>query len=387
MDKRTVLVTPGPVPAPPEVLEILGRPMEHHRTPGFVACLARALEGLKRVFATERPVFIHASTGSGGMEAAIANCLSPGDECLAVVSGKFGERWADMAQAYGASVERLHVEWGRAVEPERIAEALVQRPKAKAVLTQACETSTGVLHPVREIARAVARTDAILMVDGITAVGAVEMPMDDWGLDVVVAGSQKAFMLPTGCAFTSFSEKAWRLVESSRSPRFYFDVRKELQANSGGETYFSSPVALIRALDWVLENRMRDGGSAVRNRIETLARATRAGARELGLSVFPQSPSPSLTALSVPAGVDGQKLRADMEKSQGVIAMGGQDQLKGKVIRLGHMGAISNDDAQASIRALGASLSAAGYGGANADAVARAVRATAAELKELAARV
>ena len=352
----SVLVTPGPVPAPAEVLEILGRPLEHHRTPSFVACLARVLTNLKPVFGTSRPVFIHASTGSGGMEAAIANILSPGDACIAVVSGKFGERWADMAEVYGARVLRIEVEWGKSVEPARVADALRALPNAKAVLTQACETSTGALHPIREIARIVATSDALLMVDGITAVGAIEMPMDEWGIDVLVAGSQKAFMLPTGCAFTSFSEKAWRLVESARSPRYYFDVRRELAANAGGDTYFSAPVGIIRALDWILQNPMSDGGARVRLRIEALARATRVGAAALGLAVFPESPSPSLSALRLPNGVDGQKLRADMESAYGVVAMGGQDRLKGKIIRIGHMGAITDGDLVSSLRALGSAL-------------------------------
>ena len=374
MPTRSVLVTPGPVPAPPEVLSILAQPMEHHRTPAFVECLARSLAGLKRVFKTERPAFIHASTGSGGMEAAIVNVLSPGDECIAVVSGKFGERWADMAAAYGARVSRIDVEWGKSVEPAQVREALRRTPNAHAVLCQACETSTGALHPVRAIAREVAATDALFLVDGITAVGAIEMPMDEWQLDVVVAGSQKAFMLPTGCAFTSFSEKAWRRVETARSPRFYFDVRKELAANRAGETYFSSPVSLIRALDWILANPMGDGGARVRARIENLARATRAGARELGLAQFPEHPSPSLTALRLPAGMDGQKLRADMEREHGVVAMGGQDALKGKIVRIGHMGAISDDDVESSLRALGA---AAGF---EINKIDRAVEAAANEL-------
>lgn len=356
MNKTSVLVTPGPVPAPAEVLEILSRPLEHHRTPAFVECLKRTLTNLKPVFGTSQPVFIHASTGSGGMEAAIVNCLSPGDEIICVVSGKFGERWADMAEAYGVRTHRIDVEWGRSVEPEQIERALKDNPRTRAVLTQACETSTGALHPVREIARVVERTEAILMVDGITAVGAVEMPMDDWGLDVVVAGSQKAFMLPTGCAFTSFSSKAWRLVETARSPRYYFDVRKELEANRGGDTYFSSPVGIIRALDWILTHKMNDGGASVRARVAQLAHATRAGARELGLAIFPEFPSASLTALLLPDGLDGQKLRARLESEHGVVAMGGQDRMKGRLIRIGHMGAISNDDVLTTLTALGRAL-------------------------------
>jgi aspartate aminotransferase-like enzyme len=354
--KSYTLMTPGPVPLPQEVLDVLALPMEHHRTPEFVALFGRVLENLKKVFLTEEPVLIHTSTGSGGMESAIVNVLSPGDKIIAVVSGKFGERWAEMAETYGAEVVRLNVSWGKAVRVDEVKAALEQHPDAKAVLCQACETSTAVLHPVREIAALTRNRETIFMVDAITALGALELPMDKWGVDVIVAGSQKAFMLPTGLSFICFSKKAWRMVETAKCPRFYFDARKEREANAAGESGFSSAVTHIRALDLVLEIFLGQGLEKVYGRIQALSRATIEGAREMGLESYAEVPSPSVTALKVPDGIDGQKIRADMEKNSLVVVMGGQDQLKGKVIRIGHMGAIRDQDVVKTFEALAASL-------------------------------
>lgn len=356
MTKSYTLMTPGPVPLPPEVLEVLALPMEHHRTPEFIALFNRVLENLKKIFMTQEPVFIHTSTGSGGMESALVNCLSPGDHVIAVVSGKFGERWADMAETFGARVTRIEVPWGKAVRPEQIQVELQRNPDAIAVMSQACETSTGVLHPIREIAQITAQHKALFMVDGITALGALPMPMDEWGIDVLVAGSQKAFMLPTGLSFISFSKKAWQRVETATCPRFYFDIRKERAANAAGESGFSASVTHVRALDLVLDIFLKQGLERVHQRIQALSNATIAAAKELGLNVYPEPPSPSLTTLSAPDGIDGQKLRNDMEKNSHVIVMGGQDQLKGKVIRIGHMGAIRDEDLLDTLRALANSL-------------------------------
>lgn len=349
-------MTPGPVPVPQNVLDILAQQMEHHRTPEFMSVLARVWERLKGVFGTRERVFLLTSTGSGGMEAALVNVLSPGDEVLAIVSGKFGERWAEMAQVYGAHVHRLDIEWGKAVRPEQVEATLRSHPNIRIVMTQACETSTGVLHPVQEIAAIVRRTGALLLVDGITALGALPMPMDAWGIDALVGGSQKAFMLPTGLSLVSFSARAWERIETAQCPRFYFDIRAERDANENGETFFSSNVPLIKALDAVLHDFERLGQARVHARIATLSNATQAAARALGLTSFAQSPSPSLSALALPPNIDGQKLRAEMEKVHRVIVMGGQDRLKGKIIRIGHMGFIRDEDCMATVTALGRTL-------------------------------
>lgn len=337
------LLAPGPVNLHPEVRRLLSLPMIHHRTPEFDAILARVLEGLKLVFGTKQPVFLHTSTGSGGMESLLVNTLSPGDSVLAVVSGKFGERWAAMAKTFGMNVTVLDIPWGEAVDPAAIAEFLKANPKTRAVLTQACETSSGVLHPIREIA-AITRAlpETLLLVDGITAVGALPMPMDDWGIDGLVAGSQKAFMLPTGLAFVGLSEKAWTFARNATCPRFYFDLRAEKKANERGETLFSSAVPLIRALDWVLADVQERGLESLYATIERRARMTREFARLAGLSPYAKTPSPSLTAIALPDGVDGQKIRAELEMKFGITIMGGQDRAKGKILRIGHMGFIAD---------------------------------------------
>jgi aspartate aminotransferase-like enzyme len=351
-----ILMTPGPVPVPPEVLEVLALPMEHHRTPEFVALFGRVLTQLKSVFMTLEPAFIHTSTGSGAMESALVNILSPGDSVLAIVSGKFGERWAEMAEVFGAKVTRINVPWGQAVDVKQVEEALKLAPETVAVLCQACETSTAVLHPVKELARVIGQFKAVFVVDAITALGALPIPMDQWGIDIMIGGSQKAFMLPTGLSFISFSKKAWALTEKAKCPKFYFDIRREKKANNAGESYFSTSVTHIRALDRVLEIFLKLGMDKVHARIDSLAQATIAGAKELGLKVYAQTPSPSLTALVMPEGVDGQKVREDMEKSHHVVVMGGQDQLKGKIIRIGHMGAIGDEDLLKTLEALANSI-------------------------------
>jgi aspartate aminotransferase-like enzyme len=379
--KNYTLMTPGPVPLPPEVLENLARPMEHHRTPEFIATWNRVLNNLKTVFMTEQPVFIHTSTGTGGMESALVNCLSPGDHVISVVSGKFGERWADMAETFGARVTRLNVPWGQAVKVSDVERALAAEPHTVAVLSQACETSTGVLHPVRELARAVAKTKAVFMVDAITALGALPIPMDEWQIDVMVGGSQKAFMLPTGIAFISFSQKAWALTEKAKCPRYYFDIRKEKAANDNGESYFSSAVMHVRALDLVLDIFLKAGMHRVYERIQALSKATLVSARELGLSSFPEVPSPSLSALRLPDGIDGQKVRAAMEKDDAVVVMGGQDQLKGKILRIGHMGAIRDEDVLVTIDALAKAINIAKPGAIAPEAIAVAKMAASEVLK------
>lgn len=362
------LLAPGPVNLHPEVRRILSLPMIHHRTPEFDRILARALTGLKKVFGTAQPVLLHTATGSGGMESLLVNTLCPGDKVLAVVSGKFGERWAQMASVYGAEVTTLSVPWGKAVDPLEIARHLDREPDTRLVLTQACETSTGVLHPVREIA-AITRTrpQTLLLVDGITAVGALPLPMDEWGIDGLVAGSQKAFMLPTGLAFVSFSQKAWPFVEAAKTPRFYFDVRAELAANKKGETLFSSSVPLIRALDWVLSDLEAQGGlPKLYATIERRARLTRFFAERAGLALFaPDAPSPSLTALTLPVGIDGQKIRQQLEDTDQITIMGGQDQAKGRILRVGHMGHITDAELLRLFDGIGRCLMAAGAPGWN----------------------
>lgn len=339
-EKYNVLA-PGPVNLHPDVEKALALPMIHHRTPEFDAILKRVLTRLKLVFETDEPCFVLSSTGSGGMEALLVNTLSPGDRVLAIDSGKFGERWAEMAKAFGGQVTTLKVPWGQAVDPAEVKRHLDRDPSIKIVLSQACETSSGVKHPVREIASVVRERPGVLfLVDGITALGAFPLKMDEWGIDGLVGGSQKAFMLPTGLSLLSFSKKAWKVIESNAQPRYYFDIRREKAANAKGETFFSSSVTLIRALDVVLDLILKKG--LARHFAEIAARAefTRLFAPRLGLVSFSSSPSESLSALTVPPGIDSQELRLRLEEKHRITVMGGQDQAKGKIIRIGHMGYI-----------------------------------------------
>src|SRR3989338_237471 len=342
-----ILLAPGPVQLHPDVQRILAQPMIHHRTPEFDCILAHALSGLKFLFQTEQPVFIHTSTGSGGMESALVNTLNPGDHVLAIVSGKFGERWAEIAEVYGAHVHRLPIAWGDAVSPEVVKNYLKENPQTKLVLTQACETSTATVHDIKDLGEIVAQTNALLLVDGITAVGAFPIPMDEWKIDGLIAGSQKGIMLPTGLSFVSFSKKAWAVVETAKTPRYYFDLRKELKANKNGETLFSSAVSLIKALDFVLKELQTKDLKQHFKEIKRRADFTRTIGQLMGLSLYSKSPSDSVTAFQLPASItteNGVQLRTHFEKKYHVTIMGGQDQAKGKILRLGHMGYITDHD-------------------------------------------
>lgn len=277
------------------------------------------------------------------MEALLTNCMAPGEKVLAIDSGKFGERWADMVQVFGGELLRLKVPWGQAVSPTEVQEKLKADPTIKIVLCQACETSTGVRHPIEELGKIIRQFPEVLfLVDGITALGAFALPMDAWNIDGLVGGSQKAFMLPTGLSLVSFSKKAWARIEKNPLPRYYFDLRREKAANLKGETFFSSNVTLIRALDFVLKLIDQEGLDQHFARIQARSDFTLKFSKELGLENYSQSSSPSLTALKVPEGIDSQELRSKLEKDHFITVMGGQDQLKGKIIRIGHMGQISS---------------------------------------------
>ncbi len=351
------LLAPGPVNLHPEVRKALALPMIHHRTPEFDLILKRVLGGIKKIFQTEQDVFLLTSTGSGGMEALIVNTISPGDKVLAIVSGKFGERWAEMAKVFGAEVTTIDVPWGEAVEVSKVEQFLKQNPDTRAVLCQACETSTAVAHPIEALGQVIAQyPETLFLVDGITALGAYPLPMDLWNIDGIVAGSQKAFMLPTGMSFVSFSKKAWKYIEKNETPRFYFDIRKERKANANGETYFSSNVAIIRALDVVLNLIQTQGLDDLFHAIRRRADFTRHFGQKLGFTLYAKSPSDSVTALSVPPQMDGQKIRLYLEQAHQITLMGGQDQAKGKIIRIGHMGYIQDSELVQLVECLGHTL-------------------------------
>ncbi len=351
------LLAPGPVNLHPEVRRILSLPMIHHRTPEFDQILKRVLQDLKIIFQTKNSVFIHPGTGTGGMESLLVNTLSPGDQVLAIVSGKFGERWAEMAQVFGAKVNILSVDWGQAVDPEKVQDHLSKNPHTNLVLCQACETSTGVVHPIQALGKIISKfSNTLFLVDGITAVGAFPVPMDDWKLDGLVAGSQKAFMLPTGLSFVSFSEKAWNVINAAKTPRYYFDIRREKAANDKGETFFSSPVPLIRALDFILSDIKKAGLESLYHSIHRRAEMVRLFAVRLGFELYAKAPSDSVTSLKVPSLLDSQKMRQYLEDHHRITIMGGQDQAKGKILRIGHMGFIQDSEMLKLFECLGQTL-------------------------------
>lgn len=356
------LMTPGPVPLSPIVREILGQPMIHHRTPEFEKVLKSVGQKLKKTFLTSQPVFMHASTGTGAMQSALTNTLNPGDKVLAIVSGKFGERWAKMSEIIGCQVSVMNVEWGSAVKVEDVAEFLKKNPDTRAVLCQACETSTATQHPIEALGKLISEyKETLFIVDAITGLGAMPLPMDEWHLDVVISGSQKAFQLPTGLSFIALSAKAWNINKNVKKPDFYFDLRLEKKAIEKGETHFSSVVPLVRALDSVLDGLVDDRLEKAIKRSQLLAQVTRDAGQLLKCPAFSKSPASSVTALMVPEGVDGQALRDLMESKYYVTVMGGQDQLKGKILRIGHLGYITNDDMCATFGVLSLALIELGF--------------------------
>jgi len=336
---KRYLLTPGPTAVPPEVLLRMSQPLIHHRTPEFEALFAQVQEKLQWLFQTKRTVLILAASGTGAMEAAVSNTCSPGDTVIVVNGGKFGERWLKISQAFGAKVVELKVEWGAAVTVDAVAQALEAHPDARAVLVQASETSTTVLHPVEQISALTRNTNTLLVVDGITSVGATDTPMDRWGIDILVTGSQKALMLPPGLAFLAVSDKAWTRVEATRQPRYYFDLRREHKEQQKHTTAYTPAISLINGLHEVLRLMQEEGLEHIFARHSLLAAASRAAAQAMGLRLLaPASPSPAATGIWLPDGVDGSRLLKYMRDRMGVDIAGGQDHLKGKVVRVSHIG-------------------------------------------------
>jgi len=360
--RKNYLLTPGPTPLPPQVSEAMARPIIHHRTPQFQAVLKEASEGLKYVFQTVNDVFILASSGTGAMEAAVINLLSPGDTALTIQGGKFGERWTELCQAYGINTEIINVEWGRAVEPAEIGKRLKANPRIKAVFATLCETSTGVANDIEAIGGVVKNTNAVLVIDAISGLGAIDLKTDGWFCDAVVSGSQKGLMLPPGLGFISVSPKAWKLAESSKCPKYYFSLIQAKKALDKTDTPFTPAITLIIALCEALKMIKQDGLENVFSRHRKMADATRAAVKALGLELFaPGAPSDVVTAAKVPANIDGEKLVKAMRDTYGVTIAGGQSELKGKVIRIAHMGYIEESDIIAGIACLEKVLAQMGY--------------------------
>ncbi|MDP1852854.1 MAG: alanine--glyoxylate aminotransferase family protein [Candidatus Omnitrophota bacterium] len=343
--RKNYLLTPGPTPLPPEVCLAMARPIVHHRTPQFQVILKEATEGLKYVFQTKNDVYTLASSGTGAMEAAVVNLLSPGDTVLVIQGGKFGERWTEICKSYCINAEVIDVEWGKAVDPSEIQKRLKANPKIKAVFTTLCETSTGVVNDIEAIGKVVKDTEAVLVVDAISGLGAIDLKTDAWFCDIVVSGSQKGLMLPPGLGFISLSPKAEKLSESSKCPKYYFSLKAAKKAWAQTDTPFTPAITLIVALSEALKMVKEDGLEKIFLRHKKMADATRAAVKALGLELFaPSASSDVVTAVKVPAGIDGEKLVKTMRDTYGVTIAGGQAELRGRVIRVAHMGYIEEFD-------------------------------------------
>ncbi len=352
--KKEYLYTPGPVTVPQEVLLKLAEPMYHHRTPRFREMFAEVTQKLKTVFRTENDLLTFTSSGTGAMEASFVNFLSPGDKVITVNGGKFGERWTNLAKTYGVEFDEITLEWGTAPNPDDIAKKLADDPSIKAVYTELTETSTGTVYDIEAIGKVVAATDAILVVDAVSGIGADDIHVDAWNVDICVAGSQKAFMIPPGLAFLSISEKAWKLAETSKIPKFYFDVKKAKKSIANNDTTFTPAHTLIGALNVSLSMIIDEGVDAVIARHAKLADAVRAGALALGLTLYSSSPSNALTAI-VFDGIDAEQLRKHL-KAEGISVAGGQNEAKGKIIRVAMMGYANEADVMNALSVLERSL-------------------------------
>jgi aspartate aminotransferase-like enzyme len=349
---KQYLLSPGPTPIPNEVSLAMAETMIHHRTPQFNKVFEEARQGLKKVFGTKNDVLMLASSGTGAMEAAVANLFSPGDRVLVVNGGKFGERWLNISNAYGLNPVDLKVEWGRAVRVEDIEKQLSAHPDIQGVMVQASETSTTVLHPIKEIAK-LTRNGPLFIVDGVTAVGVLSIPLDEWGIDVLVTGSQKALMLPPGLGFIALSDRAWDKTQKAKLPRFYFDLNLERKNQQKGSGAFTPAVSLIFGARASLDLMQREGLDRVYARHARMSRAARAAALALGLKLLaPDDPSPAATGIFLPAGIDADRVLEYLRDRMNVVLAEGQDQLKGKVIRIAHVGYMGAFDVITAIAAL-----------------------------------
>lgn len=359
-----ILLTPGPTKVPPPVREALARPMVHHRTAEFQTVLKEVGENLKNLFRTAQEVYLLTSSGTGAMEAAVSNLLSPGEEVLVIRGGKFGQRWGEIAEAYGMRVATLDPVWGKPLDLRLLEKALSAHPNVRAIFATLCETSTGVLYPIREIRQTLGDREVLLVVDAISGLGQEEFAMDAWGVDATVAGSQKGTMLPPGLAFLALSPRAWGRVERSRCPRYYFSLPAARAAWAKTDTPFTPAINLIVGLQESLRFILREGLASFIARHAAQSRHLRERIQEMGLSLFadPACASATVTAVQVPEGIDGKALVRRIREAHGVFIAGGQGhELAGKIFRIASMGAIGPPEIEAGLKALEAVLQEMGW--------------------------
>ena len=364
MEKPEIIMAPGPTPVPPEVLLAQGSPLVYHRGPGYGDLLREVTESLKSLFKTKNDVLIFASSGTGGLESAVANLFSPGDHVVVPVAGFFGERFARIAAAYRLDVETIDYEWGRAVQAADVNAALDRAP-AKGVLMQQSETSTGVIHDVEAVSRVTRDAGVLLALDVVSSLGAVPYDGDAWGVDVAVGGSQKAFSATPGLAFVSVSAKAWEAAETAQNPRFYFDWRlyKQSYELASPENPFTPAISLMLGMRAALRRYLEEGPENALERQRVLSAATKEGVRALGLDLSGDHPERAwaVTAIHAPEGIDGDELVAKVRGDHGIILAPGQGPLKGKVFRIGHLGYYDRFDIIRCLAALEITLGDMGY--------------------------
>ncbi len=338
---------PGPTALPASVREAGARQMINHRGPEFAAMLARILDGMKPYFGTTSDVAMITTAGTGGLEAAVVNVLSPGDRVLGVSIGSFGDRFAKIARTYGADVTKIEVAWGQAADPAVLRAELERAPGYTAVLLTHNETSTGVMNPIRELTAVVREVspDTLILVDSVSGLGAVPFEMDDWGVDVVVTGSQKAWMSAPGLAMIAASERAWAAMETATMPRVYLDLRAHRESHAAGQTPFTPAIAVVYQVDEGLRLMAAEGAEAIFARHEACAAASRAGLEALGFELFadPRFASKTVTAASVPDDLDWKSFNGEL-KRRGLVLAGGQGKLTGKIFRLGHLGSVTIEE-------------------------------------------
>lgn len=376
LSSKPRLLTPGPTPLPEEVRQALALDMIHHRKAEFTSVMGRVQSMLKTLFGTTEPVLPLSCSGTGAMQAAVSTLFAPGETVLVIEGGKFGQRWKDIAMTHGLQVLTLQVSWGQAVDPDDIEQALQESPQIRGVLVQASETSTGVLHPVGRIAGLTADRNCLLVVDGISAVGISPCPMDDMGIDCLLTGSQKGLMLPPGLALISLSPRAWDKAARNRNPIYALNLLQERKKVLDNQTAFTTPVNLIRGLEISLDLLLKRGLKAVYQTYWGLTRMTRAGVAAMGLSCLAREHYTwGLTSLSLPEGVDAQLVLSLAEKEYNVVMAGGQDHLKGRIVRIGHMGFVDWADILAGLHALGQCIRSCGGRVQTADHLNQAIQA------------
>lgn len=353
MQDKHYLMIPGPTPVPPAVVGAMSRPMIGHRTDDFADMHRRIVERLQVVFQTKNDIFVLTHSGTGGMETAIANTVSPGDRVLALVTGNFGERFAKIAREYGADVDEVSFDWGKCVDLKKVGEKLAAG-NYKVVLATQNETSTGVVNDIAGIGGLVGKTPALLLVDGVSGVGGIEIKMDQWNVDILVTASQKAMMLPPGLAMVAVSPKAWEVVKNNKSPRFYLSLPAAKKSYEKWNTAYTPGVSLFAGLDAALEMMSNEGMENVYARHKTMAAAARAAVRALGLELLAgdEWASPVITAVKSPEGVNGDDIRKVLKKEFGVTFAGGQGILAGKIFRMAHMGFADKMDVIIAVSAL-----------------------------------